>query len=106
MNKLQLQNELAVSERLPLSTAVKAVDGIIRIVSETLARGENVAIRGFGILSTVNRAERMARDPRTGEPKPVPARRTVKFIPGKELKSKLNPSTDPKLLCGSKKGGV
>lgn len=85
MNKLQLQRVGRVGK-----TATLHGCGIIRIVSETLARGENVAIRGFGILSTVNRAERMARDPRTGEPKPVPARRTVKFIPGKELKSKLN----------------
>ena len=55
MNKRQLENELATSAKLPLSTAVKAIDGLIRIAKEKLAEGEEVSIRGFCTLSVVQR---------------------------------------------------
>ncbi len=42
MNRYQLANELATSERLTLSTAVKAVDGIVRIIKDALVKGEEV----------------------------------------------------------------
>lgn len=98
MNKNKLAQELAVSERLPLSTAFKAVDGLIRIASETLAKGEDIAIRCFGVFTPVNRAERPARNPKTNEEIMVPAHRTVKFRPSKELKESLNPSHETHLL--------
>lgn len=90
MTKTQLTTELAVSEKIHLSTAYKAVDGILRIIGMALAAGEDVTIRGFGILTVVNREERMARNPRTGDEVAVPAHRTVKFRPSKELKETLN----------------
>lgn len=90
MNKNKLAQELAVSERLPLSTAFKAVDGIIRIIGETLAKGEDIAVRCFGVFSVVNRAERPARNPLTNEEIMVPAHRTVKFRPSKEIKEAIN----------------
>ena len=90
MNKTKLAQELAVSERLPLSTAFKAVDGIIRIIGETLAKGEDIAIRCFGVFSIVKRVERPARNPRTQEKVIVPSHLTVKFRPSKELKQTLN----------------
>lgn len=98
MNKNKLAQELAVSERLPLSTAVKAVDGIIRIMGETLAKGEDMAIRCFGVLSVVHREERLGRNPKTGEEKTIPAHLTVKFRPSKELKESLNSPHETKLL--------
>lgn len=50
MHKHQLENELATSAKLPLSTAVRAIDGLIRIAKEKLAEGEEISIRGFGTL--------------------------------------------------------
>ena len=90
MNKRQLENELATSAKLPLSTAVKAIDGLIRIAKEKLAEGEEVSIRGFGTLSVVQREERIGRNPQTGEEKTIPAHRTVKFKISKEFKETLN----------------
>lgn len=76
MTKHQLENELATSAKLPLSTAVKAINGLIRIAKEKLAEGEEISIRGFGTLSIANREERKGRNPKTGEevliPAPVP----------------------------------
>lgn len=90
MTKHQLENELATSAKLPLSTAVKAIDGLIRIAKEKLAEGEEISIRGFGALSVVRREERKGRNPQTGEEKTIPAHRTVKFKISKEFKETLN----------------
>lgn len=90
MTKNDLAKELAVSEKLHLSTAVKAVDGIIRIVKESLAKGDDIFLRGFGTLAVVEREERSARHFKTGEAITIPAHRTVKIKVSKELKESLN----------------
>ena len=79
MTKNDLARELAVSEGLHLSTAVKAIDGTIRILKESLAKGEDITLRGFGTLSITECAERT-----------IPAHRSVKFRISKELKEQLN----------------
>ena len=92
MTKNELAKELAVSDHLHLSTAVKAIDGAIRIIKETLARGEEITIRGFGTLAPADVPARTARHFGTGQPLSLPAHRTVRFRPGNELKTLLNPS--------------
>ena len=77
MTKNDLAREVSVSEKLHLSTAVKAVDGIIRVIKEALAKGEEVTLRGFGTLSVVQREERNAVHFKTKEPIVVPAHRTA-----------------------------
>lgn len=90
MTKNDLVKELAVSEKLTLTTATKAVDGVIRVIKETLAKGEDVTLRGFGTLAVVDCAEKTARNLTTGEPIIVPAHKAVKFKTSKELKEALN----------------
>ena len=90
MRRNELAKELAVSEKLHLSTAVKAVDGTIRIIKETLAKGEEITLRGFGSLSVVQRNERNAVHFKTKEPIVIPAHRSVKIRISKELKELLN----------------
>lgn len=94
MTKNELAKELAVSEKLHLSTAVKAVDGIVRIIKDALAKGEEVTLRGFGTLSPVKREERNAIHFQTKEPIVIPAHNSVKFKISKELKSTLNNGTE------------
>lgn len=93
MTKNDLAREVAVSEKLHLSTSVKAVDGILRVIKETLAKGEDVTLRGFGTLSVIQREERNAVHFKTKEPIVVPAHRTVKLRISKELKEQLNNGT-------------
>ena len=90
MTKNDLAKELAVSEKLNLSTAVKAVDGIVRILKETLVKGDDVFLRGFGTIAVVEKEERQARHFKTGEPITVPAHRTVKLKISTELKKAIN----------------
>lgn len=93
MTKIELAKELAVSECLHLSTAVKAIDGIIRIIKDALAKGEDVTLRGFGTLTAVEREAHAGVNFRTKEPITVPAQRIVKFRISKELKQTLNNGT-------------
>ena len=90
MTKNDLAKEVAVSEKLCLSTAFKAVDGVIK---EALGKGEEVTLRGFGTLSPVQREERNAVHFKTKEPIVVPAHTSVKFKISKELKATLNNGT-------------
>lgn len=93
MTKNELAKEVAVSGKLHLSTAFQAVDGIVRIIKETLAKGEPVIIRGFGTFQPVALAERTARNPKTGKPVTVPAHKSAKFRVSKDLVKLLNDET-------------
>ena len=68
----------------------KIVTTIFDEISEALARGDRVELRGFGAFSVKKRDARVGRNPRTGASVPV----TQKFIPffktGKQLRERLN----------------
>lgn len=94
MTKNQLFQELAVSERLHLSTAHKAICGTLRIIAETLAKGEPVTLHGFGSFQVIDIPEREGRNPRTGEALIIPAHKAVKFRPGLDLRQSIKASIE------------
>ena len=59
-------------------------------ITKRLSSGGRVELRGFGAFSTRERRPRKGRNPRTGEPVEVPAKRVPYFKPGKEMRAKLN----------------
>ena len=59
-------------------------------VSDQLAKGGRVELRGFGAFSTRKRDARTGRNPRTGEAVDVDAKRVPYFKPGKEMRERLN----------------
>ncbi|WP_177200055.1 integration host factor subunit beta [Sphingomonas rubra] len=59
-------------------------------ITDRLARGGRVEIRGFGAFSTRARDARTGRNPRTGETVDVDAKRVPYFKPGKEMRARLN----------------
>jgi integration host factor subunit beta len=59
-------------------------------ITERLAEGGRVELRGFGTFSTRGRDARTGRNPRTGESVSVPAKRVPYFKPGKEIRERLN----------------
>ena len=85
MNKSQLVNAIAETSTVPKSEIKKIVDTLFEITEQTLNSGEKVVISGFGVCSIINTAERIGRNPRTGEKVRVPARRNVKFRPSLEI---------------------
>jgi integration host factor subunit beta len=60
-------------------------------ITQALARGDRVELRGFGAFSVKHRDARMGRNPRTGEQVPVPAKSVPFFKSGKELRERMNP---------------
>ncbi len=90
MTKNELVREVAVSEKLLLSTATQAVDGIIRVIKQTLAKGEPVIIRGFGTFQPYQCNERPARNFKSGKPCVIPEHRSAKFRISKDLVKCLN----------------
>lgn len=90
MNKNMLAKEVAVSEKVTLTTAFKTVDGVLRVIAETLAKGESVKLRGFGAFTVVNKPERVLKNIRTGKPVIIPAHKSVRFKLSKETVTKLN----------------
>ena len=59
-------------------------------VVKTVSAGDSVQLVGFGTFASGNRAERVGRNPRTGEDITIPAAKTVKFSAGKAFKDSLN----------------
>lgn len=58
-------------------------------MTESIIQGDRIEARGFGVFEVKKTNPRNARNPRTGEPVFVPARRKVMFKPGKVLKGAL-----------------
>lgn len=71
--------------------ATKVVDTVFDEITEALARGSRVELRGFGTFEAVARAGRTGRNPRTGEAVEVEAKRVPRFKTGKRLHDRLNP---------------
>ncbi len=70
---------------------VEAIVGaILDEIGDALARGDRVELRGFGAFSTKERPARTGRNPRTGVPVAVDAKRVPVFRTGKELRERLN----------------
>ncbi len=68
----------------------RIVKTIFEKISEALARGERIELRGFGSFTVKERAPRVGRNPRTGEAVQVPAKLRPHFKSGKELRRRIN----------------
>ena len=68
----------------------KIVTTVFDEISEALARGDRVELRGFGAFSIKNRESRTGRNPRTGESVQVLRKSVPFFKVGKDLKQRLN----------------
>ena len=86
MNKSQLINDLAEQSQLSKVEVKRLVDTLFEKIESKLQEGEKVVLSGFGVFSVVNVAERLGRNPRTGEQVMIAPRRTVRFRPTIDLK--------------------
>lgn len=86
MRKQDLIRAVAQQAHLTESQATAAVNAVFSSIENTLANGDEVAISGFGTFRVVERAAREGRNPRTGGPMTIEARRSPAFRPGAHLK--------------------
>ncbi len=89
MNKRDLID--AISGRLgDKKTATEAVNAVLDTIQRTVAKGDKVAITGFGVFEKSDRPARTARNPATGASIKVPKSSVPKFRAGADFKALVN----------------
>lgn len=89
MNKTELVLAVADKSGLSKKDAEKSVNCVLESIMSALAEGDKVQIIGFGTFEVRNRAEKVARNPKTGESIVVPASKQPAFKAGKALKEAI-----------------
>ena len=95
MTKAELVDSLAAKAGVPRPRAEELVNFFLDDITEGLRKGDKVNISGFGTFTVSNRKARTGRNPKTGEPIDIPASRSAKFKPGKNLKDALEGAAAP-----------
>lgn len=90
MNKSDLIEKVAKEAGISKVAADRAIDSVLAGVSEGLLNGERVTLANFGTFSLGERRERAGRNPQTGEPIRIEARKFVRFTTGKKLNRQVN----------------
>jgi integration host factor subunit beta len=91
MTRSELIAQLAASNsHLRQPDVELIVSTIFDEITEALARGDRVELRGFGAFSIKRRDPRTGRNPRTGSAVEVSAKAVPYFKPGKELRERVN----------------
>ena len=90
MNKNELIEAMATKTDTSKAAAERAVAALTEIISDTLQKGESIALIGFGTFEVRERAARTGRNPQTGEELKIAASRVPAFKPGAALKAAVN----------------
>ncbi len=95
MTKSELIERIAEQqEQLSVKDIELAVKMILEYMSQILATGERIEIRGFGSFSLHFREPRTGRNPKTGESVYLDGKYVPHFKPGKELRDRVNESLE------------
>ncbi len=87
MNKAELIDAMAAGAGLSKADAKRALDAFVGATTDSLKKGNRVALVGFGSFSVSTRAARKGRNPQTGQEINIAAKKVVKFKAGSELGS-------------------
>ncbi len=90
MTKADIVDEIADKIGLTKKDVADTVDEFLHAVCKALSAGKHIEIRGFGTFKVKDRKSRVARNPRTGDPVNVPARKVPVFKVSKELKEMVS----------------
>jgi DNA-binding protein HU-beta len=90
MTKAELITDIVERSGLERAQAKACLEAFVESVTDSLKRGEEVRLLGFGRFTPVARAAGVARNPRTGASVKRPASKTARFRVGEGLKSALN----------------
>ena len=90
MNKSELAQQLAESMHLSIREAASIVNTIIDMMTEALAKGESIEIRGFGSFVVKEYDTYTGRNPKTGEQITVQPKKLPFFKVGKDLREQVN----------------
>ena len=95
IDTLSLHDALPISRKqkhLPSKDVELAVKHLLDLMSDSLAKGQRIEIRGFGSFSLHYRPPRIGRNPKTGEAVALSGKYVPHFKPGKDLRERVNES--------------
>ena len=90
MNKNELITMVADKCGMSKADVSKTVDATLEAITDALKKNDDVRLVGFGTYTVTERGASEGRNPRTGEPIQIPARKQIKFRAGKQLSESLN----------------
>ena len=89
MNKGELVASMAGKADISKADAEKALNAFLESVTAAMKKGDKVTLVGFGTFSVAKRAARQGRNPQTGKPMKIKARKVARFKAGSKLSSVL-----------------
>ena len=90
MNKLELVKKIAEKRDVNEQTARDFLDATLDAIVEAITKGDDVSLVGFGRFTSKHRAERMGRNPQTGEPIAIQEKNIPSFKAGKPFVDIIN----------------
>jgi len=89
VTRIDFANKLRERFGLTAADSTKLIDLVFSEIEESLVRGEEVKFSGLGSFKILEKPERMGRNPKTGEPAVISARRVVSFRPSSEFRDRV-----------------
>jgi DNA-binding protein HU-beta len=89
MKKRELIATVANKSGLPRADVGKVVDATLDTITKALKKNDDLRLVGFGTFAVSKRSSTQGRDPQTGQPIKIPAKKYAKFRPGKKLSEEL-----------------
>ncbi len=86
MNKSELIEAIAKEANLSKVDSAKALNALTGAITKSLKKGESVSLIGFGTFSILKRSARTGRNPQTGKPLKIAAKKVARFKAGATLK--------------------
>lgn len=90
MNKADLISHVAQEAGLTKAQAENAINSFTGAITSSLSGGDSVTLIGFGTFSVAERSARTGRNPQTGAPLKIAAKKLPKFSAGKALKEAVD----------------
>lgn len=96
LTKSELIDRVAAKQsQLPAQDVELAVKSLLDAMTDSLAEGQRIEVRGFGSFSLHYRAPRVGRNPKTGESVQLTGKHVPHFKPGKALRERVNKAAKP-----------
>jgi len=89
MNKAEMIDAIAKDAKISKGQANDVMNALEKNLKTALRKGDKVTLVGFGTFGVSKRAARTGRNPQTGKPIKIAAKKVVRFTPGKALKDAI-----------------
>lgn len=90
IKRRELIKTVALCEGVSEVKTRKVIDKFLALIQYSVAKGDKVALKPFASFEGVKTPARTGRNPKTGEPAPIPEKMRVKFRPGVALRDGIN----------------